>query len=161
MNIFTGGHYSSGSRVIQMLLEQTHNIACDNIHRDYEIGFSEKDNTLAEQVLNGKNPKFPISEPLTKPFSLKNPDFMMMFPYLKKRFPEAKLIIVVRDGIDQILCSNRTMTYRFSKYFKRIEDEFSLEREMKFWNFIYKRAIKHADLIIRLEDLVHDIKNML
>jgi len=159
MNVITGGHYSSGSRVIQMLLEQTHNIICDNEAKDYEEGFSEKDNTLAERVLRGENPEFPVNEgrPLTEPWSLKNPDFMMIFPYLKKTFPKAKRILVVRHGVDQVLCENRCMAARFVNVKNNHKD--FLGRQMKFWNEIYKKAYRHADMIVRLEDLVYDTKN--
>jgi len=168
--IFIGGHYSSGSRVPQLLLEQTHDIACNNIHRDYEPGFSEKDNTWVERILRGEQPPFPdtadsvITKPdveypkmFKEPFSLKNPDFMLAIPYIKKLFPKSVFILVVRHGVDQVLCENRTMTHRFAKYFG-LKAKFDLNREMQFWNLAYKKAYKHADYILRLEDLVLDTK---
>ncbi|MEK6828656.1 MAG: sulfotransferase [Nanoarchaeota archaeon] len=154
--IFIGGHYSSGSRVIQYLLEQTHNIYNTNIQKDYELGFSDRDNTFVEKYLRKENPEW--EGEIEPPFSIKNPDLMLAIPQIRKLFPQAKFILVVRHGIDQVLCENRCMIGRFEKFF-RMKQKGYFEREMEFWNKAYKKAIKdRPDMIVRLEDLVYNTK---
>jgi len=170
--IFTGGHFSSGTRVIQFLLEQTHNICSNNTHKDYEPGFDVPQMTFSELWLKGGKPKLKRkygdkTYHLKKPFALKNPDFMLSFPRLKQLFPESKTILVVRNGLDQILCDNRAMFHRFARYFgmtpldlKATQVDY-LKGEMKFWNEAYKYSLENGvDCVVRLEDLVNDTENV-
>lgn len=159
--VFIGGHFSSGTRVVQFLLKQFYNIGTtkseeDDGTLDYEVGFIEKDNTFTDKVLRGERPELGI---VKEPFSLKNPDFMLAVPYLKELFPDSKFILVVRNGLDQILCNNRRMSERYLDQINLIETDF-LKREMEYWNKIYKKAIDDGgvDLIVRLEDLVYNTK---
>ena len=158
--VFIGGHFSSGTRVVQFLLKQFYDIAtkrqeegCDH---DYEEGFSTRP-TFGEQVLAGSKPAFPGILP--EKFSVKNPEFMFCVPYLKELYPESKFILVVRNGLDQVLCDNRCMEDKLGQYFDFQESDY-LKRQMEFWNKAYKKAIKSGgiDLTVRLEDLVVDPK---
>lgn len=163
--IFVGGHFSSGTRVVQFLLKQKYNIYAtgsngkETEQQDYEPGFSVKNQTFVERYLRDEDPlwEYPKEERTMKePFSIKNPDLMLAIPQIRKLYPEAKFILVVRNGIDQILCENRCMSGRFENFFPMKQSGF-FEREMEFWNFAYKKAIEDKpDLIIRLEDLVND-----
>lgn len=164
--IFTGGHNSSGTRVIQMLLKQTHNTYSDDITMDYELGFSRPGYTFGELVLR----KIPVllegSQTLKEPFALKNPDFIFTIDRLKELFPKRKFILVVRNGVDQVLCHNRAMFHRHARYFglPPINPNWSsfeyLISEMRFWNVIHQYALsqKYLDMIVRLEDLVYNTK---
>lgn len=162
--IFIGGHFSSGTRVLQFLLEQTHNTGSKGEERDYEAGFSRKDGFIAK-VLKGEKPGWVFFEEPNRfmpeePFSIKNPDLMMAVPYIKDLFPESKFILVVRNGLDQILCNNRRMSERYVEYLDLQQTEF-FKKEMEYWNNVYKWAVKNGkiDLIIRLEDLIFDTEN--
>lgn len=157
--IFIGGHFSSGTRVLQFLLEQTHNTGAKGEERDYEAGFSKTDGFVAK-VLRGERPEWVREEKPNRvmpaePFSIKNPDLMMVAPYIKELFPDSKFILVVRNGLDQILCDNRRMSERYIEYLNLHQEEF-FKREMEYWNNIYKWAIERGgiDLFIRLEDLI-------
>ena len=158
--IFIGGHFSSGTRVVQFLLRQFYNIGRrvkDEFgDQDYEIGFSKRP-TWGERVLLGERPEFPIQDELKEPFALKNPEFMFCVPHLKRLFPESKFILVVRNGFDQILCDNRCMSVKLGQYFDLKEVDY-FKREMEFWNKTYKKVIENGqiDLIIKLEDLVNN-----
>ena len=158
--VFIGGHFSSGTRVVQFLLKQFYDIATDQqeegSYHDYEDGFSKRP-TFGEKVLSGGNP--PFSGTLPEKFSVKNPEFMFCFPYLKKLFPDSKTILVVRNGLDQILCENRCMSEKLASYFDLQESDY-FRREMEFWNNIYKKAVTNGsiDLVVKLEDLVQDTK---
>ena len=153
--VFTGGHFSSGTRVIQLLLKQFYNIGTFKEDTyDYEEGFSIRP-TFAERVLMGERPEF---KPPEAYISLKNPEFMFCFPYLKELYPESKTILVVRNGLDQILTDNQAMIWKFGQYFDLQESDY-FRRKMEFWNKAYKKAIEgNPDSIVRLEDLVNDTK---
>lgn len=140
--IFIGGHGHSGTRVVHFLLEQSYNTFSTHETRD-------GDENLAITI--GKE---------QEPFIIKNANYMLKIPVIKEQFPESKFILVVRNGIDQILT--------YSQMFERWETEFNqmpvycndcyLKRAMMFWNLIYKKAVQHADYTIKLEDLVYNTK---
>src|SRR3990167_10247957 len=163
--VFIGGHFSSGTRVVQFLLEQFYNVGTEKEERDYEPGFSKRP-FFSDLCLAGQKPEWVYEHKLTgredspkivmppEPFSIKNPDLMFCIPRIKELFPESKFILVVRDGLDQISCKNRLMSERYAEHFK-LEKE-GEEREMEFWNKAYKEAVRgKPDLIVRLEDLVN------
>ena len=165
--IFTGGYFSSGTRVVQFLLRQTHDVHTSKLDPigdlDYEPGFSKRP-TFAQQCLAGEKPEFPGE--LKEPWAVKNPGFMFCIPRLRELFPKSKHILVVRNGLDQILCNNRCMTERLAPHFgigdlvEHFTGEDYFLNEMRLWNDAYKKALEaKPDLIVRLEDLVHDTKN--
>src|SRR3990167_6727407 len=153
--VFTGGHFSSGTRVIQFILKQFYNIGTIKEDTyDYEEGFSIRP-TFAERILMGEKPEF---KPPEGYISIKNPEFMFCFPYLKELYLESKTILVVRNGLDQILTDNQAIILKFGQYFNLEESDY-FRRKMEFWNKAYIRALEgKPDLIVRLEDLMDDTK---
>lgn len=167
--VFVGGHFSSGTRTVQFLMEQTHNVGATGEERDYEGGFSKRPffsdlclegkaaDWVFEHKLTGRDDS-PIKKMPEEPFSVKVPDLMFCIPRLKEIFPESKFILVVRDGLDQINCANKLMMERYAGHFQLKEE--GLKRGMEFWNKAYKKAIEDIpDLVVRLEDLVYNTKD--
>ena len=151
--VFIGGHFSSGTRVVQFLLRQTHNIFVREVNEQLDYEFEDPHIVVGRLLSGGRDMTTP-----KKPFSLKAPDFMLIFDKLKEIRKGCKTILVVRNGIDQILCSNRCMSARYNDYLGPFKEVEFFRREMEYWNALYKRSLENGgiDLILRLEDLVED-----
>lgn len=171
--VFVGGYCGSGTRVIQDLLHKSGFFIGDPIcptTYDYFPITCIKNNLVLGHGIS----EMDMKEVLQKLFgcwwgqhdkwSIKHPFLMVCGNYLKRIFPDSKIIIIVRHGIDNIL-NNHTMEGDIGSILMPSilkEETDILLRKMKFWNFAYKLAVHDSYfspndfLIIKLENLVFD-----
>jgi hypothetical protein len=87
---------------------------------------------------------------------------MLAIPVMLRTFPEAKMIIVVRHGIDNIL-NQHQMDRDIGEFWRTDiieQNEDLLTRRAKFWNAVYDKTRKDMldfsdrTIFVKLEDLV-------
>jgi len=99
-------------------------------------------------------------------WSLKNGETMWCIPFLHSVVPDATYILVVRNGLDNIL-NDHIWAEGWRRPFGYIANEYKTKNfslwahRMIFWNALTKRAIKEGKeyfgdkfLIVRLEDII-------
>ncbi len=180
VNNFVGGYAGSGTRVIQMMLERAgvwvrskefSNIAYDelitascfvNIGRRYIATNTEVDHRFFKDF----SEKFEEFRSGEENWSLKVGETMWCIPFLYELFPTSTYILVIRNGLDNIL-NEHTWSEEYHRVFVSSDVAYQLENfslwghRMMFWNEIYKRAIEEGEeyfggrfLVVRLEDII-------
>jgi len=192
LNNFVGGYAGSGTRVIQMMLEKAGvwvgpkgllKASYDAHHTMIDFG-----RMMPGTVTNYNNKeitdyfwmhlkKFKLEN---EEWSLKNGESMWCIPFLHKHFPKATYILVVKNGLDNILNEipfsemylkiflNRTEDSRAKALKNGFGEAFNVEglafwhARMVFWNAINAIAVEDGEkyygdrfLIVRLEDFIH------
>lgn len=152
--IFIVGYGGSGTRVISQILERVgyHTGQFKNINDAYD--FMPLLPLVEDYIFKNKGNDDWIRDVVKrdsrgKPWAYKHGQLMMMLPYMKKLFPEAKIIMIVRHGLDNILNHFEWHKTYEKKYIKLPE----LEAKAKTWAYIHEKALPDVDYIIRLEDL--------
>ena len=164
--IFVGGWASSGSRVLQQIIERA----------GYYVGIKDKDRNESYDYLGRMltpEPKFRYLEMIPtfdrwyehrdnelefkamlwdttlgkEKWSLKHGQFMLIIPDLKKWYPKSKFILTVRHPIDNLI-----RTTSFEKY---VPSEKSLEKRLRRYSLITRAALLHTDHVVRLEDFCY------
>lgn len=170
--IFVGGYCGSGTRVIQLILKEAGYFIGDPIcpvtldyfpitcvQSNLVLGFGIGDLDLKETIQKifgcwwGKH----------KRWSIKYPALMFAGNYLKRIFPESKFILIVRNGMDNIL-NDHTMEGDIGSIIlpSILKEKDLLLRRMRFWNFAHRLAIHDSKFspkdyhVLRLEDLVEN-----
>ncbi|MCK9370784.1 sulfotransferase domain-containing protein [Candidatus Dojkabacteria bacterium] len=134
------GYPGSGTRVVSQILEDCgYNIGEVNDCYDY-MPFLKK---------NFKNLKSLKNE--QEPWALKHGQIMIFLKRFRKRFPDAKIILVYRNGVDNILNGFNWREKYLKKYYKKEGNIGGMEVYCK----AHKFALKHVDYVIKLEDLVY------
>ena len=166
--VFVGGVHGSGTRLAQFLLLSAGYCVGNGISHALDFVPTEKftlefmgggSKVTDEIVTKFKN----MIDGATKkdaPFSIKHGDLMFDIPIIRKAYPNAKIIIFVRHGIDNMV-STHHMESLFGHYITPESDDF-LKFRMKFWNEAYKLVVKELDdncRIVKLEDFMYDTKN--
>lgn len=168
--IFVGGYCGSGTRVIQLILKEAGYFIGDPIcpvTLDYFPITSIKSNLVLGHGLGILDMKECIQKIFGcwwgkyNRWSIKYPFLMFSANYLKRIFPESKFILVVRNGMDNIL-NDHTMEGDIGSIIMPniLKEKDLLIRRMRFWNFAYKLAIHDQKFspkdfyVIKLEDLV-------
>jgi len=180
VNNFVGGYAGSGTRVIQMMLERAgiwvrstefSNIAYDelltagcfiNIARLYIATNTDIDQRFIKDF-SERFEKFRSGE---ENWSLKTGETMWCIPFLYELFPEATYVLVVRNGLDNVL-NEHTWSEEYYRVFVNSDDAYQIDNfslwghRMAFWNDIHKRAIEEGEecfgskfLIVKLEDII-------
>ncbi len=192
LNNFVGGYAGSGTRVIQMMLEKAgiwvgpkeHLRASYDAHHTL-IDFSRmmpgnmKNNYSDKEITDYFFKHFKAFKLENEEWSLKNGESMWCIPFLHKHFPKSTYILVVKNGLDNILNEipfsemylkiflNRADTDRvktledgFHKAFD-VDDLAFWHARMVFWNAINAIAVEDGEkyyggkfLIVRLEDMI-------
>ncbi len=174
--IFVGGYYGSGTRVIQMLLRDAGYCIGARI-QDY-LDFVPTEDVIIEWLKRGSDPKDEYSQKAFReiikdgvkpntPFSIKHGHLMYAIPLLKEVYPDSKIIMMVRHGIDNIL-NIHMMESTFAQFIvpEHMDKEF-WELRMRFWNESYRRMIEDSKkyskdvLLIKLENLVYNPKEQI
>lgn len=163
MRRFVGGYQGAGTRAVQFLMEEADVFIGDLVDkaRDYIPLSGYKQQLLQDNP----TPGFTHREALEilfgswwpkDDFSIKLGATALAIPQLKEAFPEAKFIVVVRHGVDNII--KRNMEERegamVAPSIFEIDDLF--ERRMAFWTAFHLKALEAADesvYFIKLEDL--------
>lgn len=147
--IFIGGYGGSGTRVISIILERAGYNVGTNINNSYDYMpvLGQINECWYEDKCN-----FTINE--KTPFAIKHGQLMFVILELKKFHPRSKFILVVRNGLDNILKYQFKWEDTYCKDF--VFGNTTLERKMMSWSESYKLSVNNSDYIIRLEDLCYN-----
>jgi len=168
--IFICGCGHSGTRVISQILEKAGYYPGRSINKVYDVRelssslyeFERHPELIEDKKFLGKVNKIIQSNiKKGKPWALKEGVIIRALPLIHTLYPEAKFIIMVRHGIDQIL---RWPSWGVGINTKIILDKKELkrphfEKQMLFWGKVYKNAKNYLDregvdyMLIGLEDL--------
>lgn len=180
LNNFVGGYAGSGTRVIQMMLEKAGILVrakgFDNLSYDEHYTMKFWFNIAHKYIATGTEIDEQFTEDFLKEFeefrsgsdnwSLKCGETMWCMPFLYKLFPNSTYILMVRNGLDNIL-NDHIFSEGYSKVFVYTDAIYKIENfsfwghRMIFWNQIHERAVREGEeyfdkkfLIVRLEDVI-------
>ena len=161
--IFVGGFGGSGTRVVQMILEKAGFYVGEkgfNINSGYDYGggefapiFDKFHFNRTKEAEDAFKKYLDVSDRLKilgkENFSLKHGHLMFCISDLKEWFPGSSFILVVRHPVDNIL-NKCTLHIRYG----REGLDCPLERKLDYYERTTREALKHADFLFRLEDVV-------
>ena len=148
--VFIGGNGGSGTRVLSMILEQVGY----NLGNNIDITTKDYLPWLVPiwECWDKNNCSLKIEE--KEPSAIKHGQLMFIIPQLKKANPNSKFILIMRNGIDNIL----NYTFKWENTFCKdlVIQGTELERKMSAWTESYKIALKNADHVVKLEEMCVD-----
>ena len=171
VNNFVGGYAGAGTRVLQMMFDRAgiwvgpkeHLRESYDTHHT-QLEFCRAANSFRDGVEHSSDTfqenfdRFRLS---SHNWSVKNGESMWAIPFLHKMFPEATYILVVRNGLDNILNHIPFAELYLEWFFPCNKHRPFWDRRMLFWNGINKLALKEGErcygdkfLVVRLEDMI-------
>lgn len=169
--VFCGGYCGSGTRAIQFLLKKAGFFGGDliGVQQDYIPLGSYKANLILDKKVNYFTDHKEYLEKLFASWwgkydrwSIKHGFLMLAIPAILDTFPEAKMIVVVRHGIDNIL-NQHQMDRDIGEFWRKDiieQNEDLLTRRAKFWNAVHDKVRRDMMIYpdrtmwVKLEDLV-------
>ena len=170
INNFVGGYAGSGTRVIQEMLEnyglwvgskKNHRVTFDT--HDTLVDFSKV--AVVQRKFTKEITDLFLQHILEfqeghQDWSIKNGESMWAIPFIRGLFPQATYILVVKNGLDNILNHHSFAEVYFEHFIDSDEQNFWYRR-MKYWSKIYSLAVEEGEecfgdkfLIVRLEDII-------
>jgi len=154
--IFIGGWSGTGSRLPPTILRRAgyfgeENVTstmdyCGNIsgfHKCFRMAIKENNLTPMKEFLDKR-----LQD--RDSWSLKAGHFMCIVPALKKWYPGSKFILTVRHPVD---CLIKQGSNTENCVWGGVKDRYDLDAKLEYYESVTLEALKHTDLLVRLEDL--------
>lgn len=167
LNNFVGGYAGAGTRIIPMMLKRAGiwvgqeyylSPSYDTHHTLVDFARMCIPSSVTQDSFLDHFEEFRLGN---ENWSIKNGESMWCMPFLHKLFSKATYILVVRNGLDNILTSIPFAELYIDRMFPGNKDLPFWNRRMFFWNRINALAVRDGEqyfgdkfLIVRLEDII-------